>query len=55
MLRKGQQFTQRKGVKNMKFARADGESLPFDDGVFDGCLFCGSLHVFPNTKRVLVR
>jgi len=54
MLRKGQQFTRRESVTNMNFARADGECLPFADGVFDGCLFCGSLHVFPDTKRVLI-
>jgi len=53
MLRKGQQFVEREGVDNMSFARADGESMPFADGVFDCCLFCGSLHVFPDTKRVL--
>ena len=53
MLRKGQEFVERERVDHMNFARADGETLPFADGVFDGCLFCGSLHLFPDTQRVL--
>ncbi len=53
MLRKGQALAEREGVGCMNFARADGETLPFADSVFDGCLFCGSLHVFPDTRRVL--
>jgi SAM-dependent methyltransferase len=53
MLRKGQQFAKRESVEHMNFARADGVALPFDNGIFDGCLFCGSLHVFPDTKGVL--
>lgn len=53
MLRKGKYFTKKEGVQNMNFARADGGTLPFGDKIFDGCLFCGSLHVFPDTVKVL--
>ncbi len=53
MIAKGQLFTAREGISNMHFARADGEALPFADSVFDACLFCGSLHIFPNTVEIL--
>lgn len=53
MLRKGQVYTKREGIQKMNFARADGEALPFGKGVFDGCLLCGSLHIYPDTHKVL--
>ena len=53
MLQKGQYYVKREGVKNMNFARADAESLPFGNSVFDGCLFCGSLHIFLDTAAIL--
>jgi SAM-dependent methyltransferase len=53
MLQKGQDYVKREGVKNMNFARADAESLPFGNNVFDGCLFCGSLHIFSDTIGIL--
>ena len=53
MLQKGRTYAKREGVHNMNFARADGESLPFGSNVFDACLFCGSIHIFPDTVRVL--
>jgi len=53
MLKKGQQFVDHERITNMYFGRADAESLPFEDRAFDGCLFCGSLHIFPDTKKIL--
>lgn len=53
MIEKGQKYVARQGVLNMHFARADAEALPFADGFFDACLFCGSLHIFPNTVEIL--
>jgi len=53
MLRKGHDYTKSEGVQNMEFARADGESLPFGNCVFDGCLLCGCLHIFPDTHKIL--
>jgi ubiquinone/menaquinone biosynthesis C-methylase UbiE len=55
MFRKSQQFAQRDNIKNMNFAGADGESLPFVQEVSECCLFCGSLHIFLDTKKVLKR
>jgi len=53
MLKKGQQYVENAHIANMHFARADGTALPFPDQVFDGCLLCGSLHIFPDTVGVL--
>lgn len=53
MIERGQMYAARQGILNMHSARADAEVLPFRDGVFDACLFCGSLHIFPNTVEIL--
>ncbi len=53
MIEKGQIYAAREGISNMHFSRADGEALPFADSVFDACLFCGALHIFPNTVEIL--
>ncbi len=53
MMRVGQECVQREGVMDMCFSRADVESLPFGDHVFDGCLASGCLHLFPDTLKAL--
>jgi len=53
MLRVGQRYVAEAGVTAMHFSRADVEHLPFRDRLFDGCLTCGSLHLFPDTVRAL--
>ncbi len=53
MMRVGQTYVRREGVTNMHFSRSDVESLPFGDGLFDGCFTCGSLHLFPDTLKAL--
>ena len=55
MLRKGQVFAQQEKVTHMHFARADAGALPFADGTFDGCMLCGSLHIFPDKARTPCR
>ena len=37
----------------MHFARARVEALPFEDGLFDATLCCGSLHLFADTVVAL--
>jgi ubiquinone/menaquinone biosynthesis C-methylase UbiE len=37
----------------MHFARARVEALPFEDGLFDAALCCGSLHLFTDTVIAL--
>ena len=51
MLRKAQKYMQRDRIQKMFLARADGDALPFGDAVFDGCLLCGCLHIFPDTRK----
>jgi SAM-dependent methyltransferase len=53
MLRAAREYAGRAGLKNMVFARADGEHLPFPDGFFEGVTCCGALHLFPDTRQVL--
>ena len=53
MMRVGQVHVRREGVRNMQFLRSDVERLPFSDSLFDGCLLCGSLHLFPDTIKAL--
>ena len=53
MLRKGREYSTREGVSNIHFSRANAEALPFADHTFDGCLFCGALHLFPDPKSTL--
>jgi len=37
----------------LHFARARVEALPFEDGLFDAVLCCGSLHLFADTVIAL--
>jgi len=53
MLRQGAAYTAREGVPNIHFARARVEALPFEDGLFDAALCCGSLHLFADTVIAL--
>jgi ubiquinone/menaquinone biosynthesis C-methylase UbiE len=53
MLRQGAAYTTNQGIPNMHFARARVEALPFEDGLFDATLCCGSLHLFADTAIAL--
>jgi len=53
MLRQGLTYTAKDGVRNMHFARARVEKLPFRSGCFEGVLCCGSLHLFTDTLAAL--
>ena len=53
MLRQGAAYVAGEGTANMHFARARVEALPFEDGVFDAVLCCGSLHLFADTVTAL--
>ena len=53
MLRQGAVYTAKEGIPNVHFARARVEALPFEDGVFDAALCCGSLHLFADTVIAL--
>jgi len=53
MLEKAVEYAEEKGIRNIRFARARAEKLPFPDNFFDGVICCGALHLFPNTKNVL--
>ena len=53
MLRQGAVYTAKENIPNMHFARARVEALPFEDGVFDAALCCGSLHLFTDTVVAL--
>ena len=53
MLRQGAVYAAREGIRNMHFARARVEALPFEDGLFDAALCCGSLHLFTDTVIAL--
>jgi ubiquinone/menaquinone biosynthesis C-methylase UbiE len=53
MLRKGREYSIREGVCNIHFSRANAEALPFADHTFDGCLFCGALHLFLDPRSTL--
>ena len=53
MLQQGAAYTAKEGIPNMHFARARVEALPFEDGVFDAALCCGSLHLFTDTVIAL--
>jgi ubiquinone/menaquinone biosynthesis C-methylase UbiE len=46
MLRKGVLYTKRDQIRNMHFARAKVEELPFEDAFFDGAICGGALHLF---------
>jgi len=53
MLRQGAAYVAREGTPNVHFARARVEALPFEDGLFDAALCCGSLHLFADTVIAL--
>jgi SAM-dependent methyltransferase len=53
MLQQGAAYTAKEGNPNIHFARARVEALPFEDGVFDAALCCGSLHLFTDTVVAL--
>lgn len=53
MLRQGTAYTAKEGIPNVHFARARVEALPFEDGLFDAALCCGSLHLFADTVIAL--
>jgi len=53
MLRQGAAYVAREGIPNVHFARARVEALPFEDGLFDAVLCCGSLHLFADTVIAL--
>jgi ubiquinone/menaquinone biosynthesis C-methylase UbiE/uncharacterized protein YbaR (Trm112 family) len=53
MLRQGAVYTAKEGIPNVHFARARVEALPFEDGLFDATLCCGSLHLFTDTVIAL--
>jgi ubiquinone/menaquinone biosynthesis C-methylase UbiE len=53
MLRQGAAYVTHDGISNIHFARARVEALPFEDGLFDAALCCGSLHLFADTVVAL--
>ena len=53
MLRQGAAYVAKDGLPNVHFARARVEALPFEDGLFDAALCCGSLHLFADTVIAL--
>jgi ubiquinone/menaquinone biosynthesis C-methylase UbiE len=53
MLRQGVAYVAKEGIRNMHFARARVESLPFEDKFFDAVICSGSLHLFADTLVAL--
>jgi SAM-dependent methyltransferase len=53
MLRQGAAYVAKEDIPNVHFARARVEALPFEDGLFDATLCCGSLHLFADTAAAL--
>jgi ubiquinone/menaquinone biosynthesis C-methylase UbiE len=53
MLRQGARYTAKEGIRNVHFACARVERLPFEDATFDATLCCGSLHLFADTVIAL--
>jgi ubiquinone/menaquinone biosynthesis C-methylase UbiE len=53
MLRQGATYAATEGNRNVHFARARVEALPFEDSLFDAVLCCGSLHLFADTVIAL--
>jgi ubiquinone/menaquinone biosynthesis C-methylase UbiE len=53
MLRQGVAYCAKEDIPNVHFARARVEALPFEDGLFDATLCCGSLHLFTDTMIAL--
>ena len=53
MLEKATEYAREKGIKNIHFARANVERLPFPDDAFDWVTCTGALHTFPDTGKAL--
>jgi SAM-dependent methyltransferase len=53
MLEKATEYAEKQKIGNVRFARARAEKLPFLDGLFDGVVCCGALHLFPETVEAL--
>lgn len=53
MLRKGVAYSKRDHIRNLQFARAKVEELPFRDAVFDAAICGGALHLFRDTVWTL--
>ncbi len=53
MLRQGAANVAKEGIPNVHFARARVEALPFEAGLFNATLCCGSLHLFADTVVAL--
>jgi len=53
MLEKATEHAEKEKIGNIRFARAKAERLPFSDGLFDGVVCCGALHLFPDTVEAL--
>jgi SAM-dependent methyltransferase len=53
MLRQGAAYVAKEGIRNVHFARARVEALPFENEFFDAAICCGSLHVFADTVTAL--
>jgi len=52
-LRQGMVHIRRDGNADVFLSRARIPELPFGNGVFDGAICCGSLHLFPDTVAAL--
>ncbi|HYA87435.1 MAG TPA: methyltransferase domain-containing protein [Nitrospirota bacterium] len=53
MLEKATEYAGAKGIRNICFARANVERLPFRDATFDEVTCIGALHLFPDTVEAL--
>ena len=54
MLRQGARFLERASTTNVHLVRANVMKLPFADGVFDGAICAGSIHLFPDPSGALI-
>jgi ubiquinone/menaquinone biosynthesis C-methylase UbiE len=50
---KATEYAEKEGLSNIRFARAKADKLSFSDGIFDGVVCCGALHLFPDTVEAL--
>ena len=53
MLRQGAAYVAKEGIRNVHFARARVEALPFENEFFVAAICCGSLHLFADTVTAL--
>jgi len=53
MLEMATEYAREREIGNIRFARGMAEKLPFPDGVFDGVICSGALHLFQDTVEVL--